>query len=190
MEEWAEIRRLRFSERMGVKAIALQLGVSKKTVRNACALDGTAPLPAGTEADGRGLRRGTGWLERRSEHAYTVGRIQGLLNFLGDPEVGRDIGRMQQLVRRRGDDVARQDGSSVLTRASPLRQLQRRLDADAEVEVVQGYLAGSTVYELAEHHEIHSRRGHRGQGLTQDQTELAIRLYRQGWSLAKIGGAF
>lgn len=35
VEEWAEIRRLRFSEQMGIKAIARQLGVSKNTVRGA-----------------------------------------------------------------------------------------------------------------------------------------------------------
>ena len=41
VEEWAEIRRLRFSERMGIKAIARQLGVSKNTVRHA--VRSTAP---------------------------------------------------------------------------------------------------------------------------------------------------
>lgn len=40
-EGWAEIRRLRFSERMGIKAIARQLGVSKNTVRHA--VRSTAP---------------------------------------------------------------------------------------------------------------------------------------------------
>lgn len=35
VEEWAEIRRLRFSEKLGIKTIARQLGVSKNTVRGA-----------------------------------------------------------------------------------------------------------------------------------------------------------
>jgi hypothetical protein len=41
VEEWAEIRRLRFSERMGIKAIARHLGISKNTVRGA--IRSTAP---------------------------------------------------------------------------------------------------------------------------------------------------
>lgn len=41
VEEWAEIRRLRFSEGMGIKTIARQLGVSRNTVRRA--VRSTAP---------------------------------------------------------------------------------------------------------------------------------------------------
>ena len=39
MEDWAEIRRLRRSERMPIKAIARVLGISRNTVRAAIASD-------------------------------------------------------------------------------------------------------------------------------------------------------
>lgn len=35
VDEWAEIRRLRFAEGMGIKAIARRLGVARNTVRSA-----------------------------------------------------------------------------------------------------------------------------------------------------------
>ena len=35
VDDWAEIRRLRFAEELGIKTIARRLRVSKNTVRNA-----------------------------------------------------------------------------------------------------------------------------------------------------------
>ena len=35
VEQWAEIRRLHFAERVGIKAIAGQLGLARDTVREA-----------------------------------------------------------------------------------------------------------------------------------------------------------
>jgi transposase len=40
VDDWAEIRRLRFSEKLGIKAIARRLDVSKNTVRRAVRSDG------------------------------------------------------------------------------------------------------------------------------------------------------
>jgi DNA-binding CsgD family transcriptional regulator len=64
-------------------------------------------------------------------------------------------------------------------------------------DLVAGYEAGATVYELAERFGIHRatvsehlhRRGvgMRGAGLREEQVEVAVRLYEQGWSLARTG---
>ena len=35
VDDWAEIRRLHFAERLGIKAISRQLGVARNTVRTA-----------------------------------------------------------------------------------------------------------------------------------------------------------
>lgn len=55
VEDWAEIRRLYRSEKMGVKAIARRLGLARNTVRSALAAD-TPPkysrVPAGSLVDG------------------------------------------------------------------------------------------------------------------------------------------
>lgn len=40
MEDWAEIRRLRKSEKKAIKAIARQLGVARSAVRAALSSDG------------------------------------------------------------------------------------------------------------------------------------------------------
>src|SRR5574340_673724 len=39
VEDWAEIRRLRFAERMPIKQIARQMGISKNTVKAKLAAD-------------------------------------------------------------------------------------------------------------------------------------------------------
>ena len=41
VDDWAEIRRLYFAERLGIKTIARQLGVARNTVRTA--VRGSAP---------------------------------------------------------------------------------------------------------------------------------------------------
>ena len=40
VEDWAEIRRLHFAERMPIKQIARQMGISKNTVKAKLAADG------------------------------------------------------------------------------------------------------------------------------------------------------
>lgn len=50
LEEWAEIRRLRFAEGMSIKAVARRLGVSRNTVRSALRSDG----PPGYRREGPG----------------------------------------------------------------------------------------------------------------------------------------
>ena len=50
VDDWAEIRRLYFAERMGIKTIARQLGVARNTVRTA--VRGSAPPDYQREARG------------------------------------------------------------------------------------------------------------------------------------------
>jgi len=54
MEKWAEIRRLRLSEKMAIKAIARRLGLARNTVRAALAADSPPRYeraPAGSRCD-------------------------------------------------------------------------------------------------------------------------------------------
>ncbi|AYA27087.1 hypothetical protein C6369_023345 [Rhodococcus rhodochrous] len=73
----------------------------------------------------------------------------------------------------------------------------RQLDAEEVAELITGYKAGATVYELANRfgierrtvsgilhrHDVPMRR----RGLSPDQVDTAIHLYRLGWPLAKVG---
>lgn len=77
------------------------------------------------------------------------------------------------------------------------RQAQRRLREAQVKELVADYLAGSTVYELADQFGVHrhtvsgilERRGvsRRYQKLSPEQLDLACTLYRGGLSLTKVG---
>lgn len=77
------------------------------------------------------------------------------------------------------------------------RQTQRRLREPEVEELVAGYLAGSTAYELAGQFGVHrntvlgilERRGvpRRYQKLSPEQLDLACTLYRGGLSLTKVG---
>ena len=77
------------------------------------------------------------------------------------------------------------------------RQVHRRLRAPEIDDLVAGYLAGSTVYELAHQFSIHRqtvseilrRRGisRRYRKLSPEQLDLACTLYRDGLSLTKVG---
>lgn len=54
VEQWAEIRRLHFAEKMPIKAIVRQLGLSRNTVRNAARADAPPKYeraPAGSAVD-------------------------------------------------------------------------------------------------------------------------------------------
>lgn len=80
------------------------------------------------------------------------------------------------------------------------RQAQKRLDAASVDALVDGYLAGQTVYELAAEFGIERRtvsahlhrRGvpMRRRGLFLAQKEEAFALRNRGWSLAQIGAQF
>jgi hypothetical protein len=77
------------------------------------------------------------------------------------------------------------------------RRSANRLSDGQVAALVDGYLAGATVYELAARFDIHRvtvsahlhRQGVtvRRQGLDDEGVALAIRLYEDGWSLARIG---
>lgn len=89
--------------------------------------------------------------------------------------------------------------------AAPVRQTPKRrtpgtarqLRADEIQELITGYQAGATVYELGEQFNIERRtvsnilHRHgvpmRRRGLSAEQIDEAVRLYGQGWSLARIG---
>jgi DNA-binding CsgD family transcriptional regulator len=80
------------------------------------------------------------------------------------------------------------------------RQVQKRLDAASVDALVDGYLSGQTVYELAAEFGIERRtvsahlhrRGvpMRRRGLSLTQKDEAFALRDRGWSLARIGARF
>ncbi|ONM48234.1 helix-turn-helix domain-containing protein [Nocardia donostiensis] len=79
----------------------------------------------------------------------------------------------------------------------PKPQRARQLDAEEVAELITGYQAGATVYELADRFGIERRTVsnilHRHQvpmrarGLSPNQIDTAIHLYKLGWSLARVG---
>ncbi|MCA1705986.1 MAG: hypothetical protein LC808_23080 [Actinobacteria bacterium] len=83
------------------------------------------------------------------------------------------------------------------TRRGQLPGTARQLDSQQVRELISGYQAGSTVYQLGEQFGIDrrtvSRILHRHgvpmrrRGLSPAQIDEAIRLYGEGWSLARIG---
>ncbi|GAB2969140.1 hypothetical protein GCM10017788_80170 [Amycolatopsis acidiphila] len=82
-----------------------------------------------------------------------------------------------------------------INRPTPRRA--RRLTADQVQELIAGYQAGATVYELGYRFGIERRTvsdilhrhgvPKRRRGLSPQQVDHAIHLYHQGWSLARIG---
>lgn len=74
----------------------------------------------------------------------------------------------------------------------------KQLGEQQVAELIAGYLAGATVYELSRQFKISrqtvSRHLHRHnvpmrmRGLSPEQIDEAVRLYEAGWSLARIGG--
>ena len=81
---------------------------------------------------------------------------------------------------------------------SPVDGLARQLDDEQVQQLIVGYTSGATVYELGtqfgierrtvsailHRHDVPMRR----RGLSEEQIDGAVRLYHQGWSLARIGG--
>jgi hypothetical protein len=80
---------------------------------------------------------------------------------------------------------------------SRARRTARRLSEGDVAELVTRYQLGATVYDLAKRFTIHRttvsghlrRRGVRlrGQSLDERQVNVAIQLYEEGWSTARIG---
>ena len=73
----------------------------------------------------------------------------------------------------------------------PMRRIPgraRQLSADQVEELIAGYQAGATVYDLGDRF-ILKRNGvsMRRHGLSPQQTDESARLYEAGWSLARIG---
>jgi hypothetical protein len=82
----------------------------------------------------------------------------------------------------------------------PKPRRARQLDADQVQELIAGYRAGATVYELGDRFGIERRtvsnilKRHdvpmRRRGLSLEQADDAIHLYNLGWSLARVGAHF
>lgn len=82
----------------------------------------------------------------------------------------------------------------------PRPKRQRRLSQEQLQQLVAGYQAGATVYELGARFGISRQAAARQlqrcgvtmrrQGLTPAQVHEAIRLYAAGWSLARLGERF
>lgn len=95
-------------------------------------------------------------------------------------------------------DVAASDVRLETSAAARLCGTARQLPVHEVTELVAGYEAGASVYELAKRFKIHrstvSNILHkmgvvmRKQSMTEDQTDEAARLYEGGLSLAKVGG--
>ncbi|HKR48974.1 MAG TPA: hypothetical protein VJT72_05220 [Pseudonocardiaceae bacterium] len=79
----------------------------------------------------------------------------------------------------------------------PKPRRARQLDADQVQELIAGYQAGATVYELGDQFGIERRtvstvlRRHgvpmRRRSLSSNQVDTAIHLYILGWSLVRVG---
>jgi transposase-like protein len=82
----------------------------------------------------------------------------------------------------------------------PVRQRQRRLEATERAALITAYVSGAGVSELAGRFGVHrytvsqilDRAGvkRRVSGLSPNHVTDAVRLYGQGWSLARIGSSF
>jgi transposase-like protein len=102
------------------------------------------------------------------------------------------------LVELRGDAALRSGKPTVRVRRS--RQVQRRLTEDEVDRLVDAYLAGATIGDLAARFGIHEhtvsahleRKGvrRRYRMLDDAAVEVAAGLYREGWSLARVGRHF
>ncbi|MQA08649.1 MAG: hypothetical protein GEU98_08870 [Pseudonocardiaceae bacterium] len=114
-------------------------------------------------------------------------------------EVGGTYYNTKSQVRAFEDLLAKLPDLSTPAPSSPRRSgpgRARRLDADQVQRILDGYQAGSTVYELAEQLAIGRntvcRTLHRHgittrlQGLTPDDIDTAIRLHHRGWSPPRI----
>jgi AraC-like DNA-binding protein len=84
--------------------------------------------------------------------------------------------------------------------APAIRQGQHRLDGRAIAQMVERYLDGSAIKDLAREFRVHRttvttvlRRQHvelRQAGLNEGRVDEARQLYRDGWSVARLGEKF
>ncbi|MFI6774233.1 hypothetical protein [Nocardia sp. NPDC050412] len=127
------------------------------------------------------------------------------------PDAGKIAKVLVELAREQMADKPRRrdDRSAIGGESSPLPPLvahqstprrARQLDQDHVQMLIHDYVAGATTYELSNRfgvdrrtisailhrHDVPMRR----RGLSPDQTDEAIRLYRLGWSLARVGKHF
>ncbi|MGF6885627.1 hypothetical protein ABIA39_008388 [Nocardia sp. GAS34] len=101
---------------------------------------------------------------------------------------------------RRDNRTAIAGGSSSLPPHRPTPRRARQLAQDQIQMLIHDYIAGATTYELSSRFDVDRRtvsailHRHnvpmRRRGLSVDETEEAIRLYRLGWSLARVGKHF
>jgi AraC-like DNA-binding protein len=107
----------------------------------------------------------------------------------------------RQKLPKRLHDVRSEAIFHVRARAAPaMRQSQHRLDGAAIAQLVESYLSGSAIRDLAGEFGVHRttvttllRREHvelRQAGLNQGRVEEACQLYRDGWSVARLGERF
>jgi DNA-binding transcriptional ArsR family regulator len=102
------------------------------------------------------------------------------------------------LVELRGDAGHR--GGKPVMRVRPPRQVQRRLIQDEVDRLVDEYLVGATISDLASRFGVHERTvsahlerggvGRRYRLLDDTAVEVAAGLYSEGWSLARVGQHF
>jgi hypothetical protein len=121
-------------------------------------------------------------------------------------EYGRQGGPKQDLIRRYSNRIlwSKSLNDLPIATADPvkdtvrvLRRTATRLSECQIAALVDAYLAGATVYELATRFNIHRvtvsahlhRQGItvRRQGLDTEGIAHAVRLYQDGWSVARIG---
>jgi len=105
-------------------------------------------------------------------------------------------GRQNRLLRARLDATSEERSPE----SSPPRLRMKRLDAPTVAELIDGYRGGAKIKDLAQRFGVHRTtvtcllRRHNVQprpvGLSPGQLCDATRLYREGWSLAKLGDKF
>jgi hypothetical protein len=103
------------------------------------------------------------------------------------------VSQLEALIRKLPDSAAPPPPAPERRRPGTARRLQ----ADEVEQLIAGYRAGATVYELGDRFGIERRTVsvilHRHQvpmrrrGLSSEQIDEAVRLYEEGWSLARIG---
>ncbi|MBB2504049.1 hypothetical protein [Amycolatopsis echigonensis] len=101
---------------------------------------------------------------------------------------------LETLLRKLPDPT--EPAAPAVERPKPRRA--RQLDADQVQELIAGYEAGATVYELGGRFGIERRTVSnilhrygvpmRRRGLSPEQVDDAVHLYNLGWSLARVGG--
>lgn len=110
------------------------------------------------------------------------------------------VGRLQQARYRRGLDESEYFGEGTDARSSSPpagRPPQQRVTADLLRDLIAGYEAGETTYQLAREHGLnrntvaaHLRSAGvtiRMDGRTPEQIAQAAEYYTAGWSLAQVG---